>query len=242
MSPTGSNPDITKAGDYIFRNNPSDAGRSVMFVKKILDLGYKNVAIISEQTDFSQGLRKSILDQANKNGLNVVFDESFTEGSKDFRTIVSKLKTTQADSLILLPQTDVTMVPLYSQVYQLGVRLPTFVAGEQMTSKTEAGLGSIVKGIYVVETPSLDPSNEIANKLMAKYKAVYGQPTMDFYIAAAYDNAYLIKKAIEIAGSDDSTKVKDALYRIKDFKGAIGTYGFDSNGDLQGVGFVVNQR
>jgi len=242
ISPTGSNPDITKAGDYIFRNNPSDAGRSVVFVQKILNLGYKNVAIISEQTDFSQGLRKSIIEEANKKGLKVVFDEVFDKDSKDFRTTLSKLKNTQADALILLPQTDVTMVSLCSQAYQLGIRLPTFVAGEQMTAKTEQALGSIVKGIYVVEAPSLDSGNEMANKLLAKYKAKYGQPTLDFYIAASYDNAYLIKKAIEIAGSDDSTKVKNALYKIKDFKGTIGTYSFDSNGDIQGVGFVVNQR
>jgi branched-chain amino acid transport system substrate-binding protein len=242
ISPSGSNPDITNAGDYIFRNNPPDAGRSVVFVKKIMELGYKNLAIVSEQTDFSQGLRKSITDEANKNGLKIVFDETFEKDSKDFRTILTKLKNTQADALVLLPQTDVTMVPLYSQSYQLGVRLPTFVAGEQMTLKTEQALGSIVKGVYVVEAPILDPSNEIANNLMTKYKAKYGDPTLDFYIGAAYDNAYLIKKAIEISGSEDSTKIKDALYKIKDFRGAIGTYIFDSNGDIQGVGFVVNRR
>jgi branched-chain amino acid transport system substrate-binding protein len=242
ISPSGSNPDITKAGDYIFRNNPSDASRSVVFVQKILDLGYKNVAIISEQTDFSQGLRKSIIEVGNKKGLKIVFDEVFDKDSKDFRTTLSKLKNTQADSLILLPQTDVTMVPLYSQAYQLGIRLPTFVAGEQMTAKTEQSLGSIVKGVYVVEAPGLDSNNEIANKLLAKYKAKYGQLTLDFYMAASYDNAYIIKRAIEIAGTEDPTRVKEALYKIKDFKGAIGTYGFDSNGDIQGVGFVMNQR
>lgn len=242
ISPSGSNPDITKAGDYIFRNNPSDAGRSVVFVKKILELGYKNISIVSEQTDFSQGLRKSIIEEANRNGLKIVFDETFGSDSKDFRTILSKLKNTEADVLILLPQTDVTMVPLYSQAYQLGIRLPTFVAGEQMTLKTEQDLGDIVKGVFVVEAPSLDSSNEIANNMLSKYKEKYGQPTLDFYVAAAYDNAYLIKKAIELAGSEDASKVKDALYKIKEFKGAIGNYNFDSNGDIQGVGFVVNRR
>ena len=62
-------------------------------------------------------------------------------------------------------------------------------------------------------------------------------PGSDYELGAAYDRIMIVTQAIQKVGYD-STKIKDYLYSMGDYKGVIGTYHFDKNGDMVGTGFV----
>src|SRR5690606_30970216 len=54
LAPAASSPNITHAGDYIFRYAPSDAVPAKDLAKLLSD-NYERVAIITETSDFSEG-------------------------------------------------------------------------------------------------------------------------------------------------------------------------------------------
>jgi branched-chain amino acid transport system substrate-binding protein len=47
-----------------------------------------------------------------------------------------------------------------------------------------------------------------------------------------HDAVLMLKYGIERGGAYDATKIKDALYTLKDFQGASGLMSFDHNGDV----------
>jgi len=55
-------------------------------------------------------------------------------------------------------------------------------------------------------------------------------------VAARYDAVYIIAEAIDFCNSDTNTEcIRDYIYAIKEFKGALGAYHFDEHGDVVGV-------
>ncbi|MBI1934526.1 ABC transporter substrate-binding protein, partial [Candidatus Peregrinibacteria bacterium] len=53
MSPSASSPDITQAGEYIFRVYPSDAYKTTAIVKLFQERKYKKIALITENNDYA---------------------------------------------------------------------------------------------------------------------------------------------------------------------------------------------
>ena len=84
-------------------------------------------------------------------------------------------------------------------------------------------------------------NNAVSQHLFSEYEKTYGrEPDFKFAVAAQYDSVYIIKKAIESVGNDP-TKIKDYLYEMDSFTGALGTYHFDKNGDIVGLKPVIKQ-
>ena len=78
FSAFSSSPDITKAGDYIFRNSPSDLDVAKGYAQFIVSRGgYKNIAIISENTDYAGGVKKVFNEEIARLGGKIVADEVF---------------------------------------------------------------------------------------------------------------------------------------------------------------------
>src|SRR3989344_5679165 len=73
ISPSATNPDITNAGDFVFRLAPSDAFAGVVASDYAFNgMDARNAAVISESTDYAQGLRKVFKEEFVKLGGKIV--------------------------------------------------------------------------------------------------------------------------------------------------------------------------
>ena len=77
-------------------------------------------------------------------------------------------------------------------------------------------------------TAQLPTAKAFSDAYNAKYTS--GADKQGAYSASGYDAASIIIQAVESAGADRA-KVRAYVAGLKDFKGALGTYGFDQNGD-----------
>ena len=230
-----SSPAISSAGDYIFRNAPSDLDGGRVDAE-LLAKQYKKIAIISENTEYSEGLRNVLLPILADKGVTVVADEHYMGDTKDFRTILLKVKLANPEAIYFNPGTSpVAAGFLLKQARELGITAPAyfnFMMGSAEAIKTA---GSYAEGVIYSDAPSLPESGKY---LLEEYKAKFNSaPGSDYELGAAYDRIMIITQAIKKVGYD-STKIKDYLYSMGDYKGAIGTYHFDKNGDMVGTGFV----
>ena len=234
LSPAASSPDITKAGDYIFRNNPSDLDSGRVLAETMFKTS-KKVAIISENTDYTQALRKVFMDNFSKAGGKVTFDENYLSTTKDFRSILTKVKATDADGIFVNTQTEQAGGTIVKQIREMGIKLPIF-ATIAMTGKTALSVaGDSAEGITTVELSTVGNDKDAA--FVKEYEAKYGKMPFAFYLEACYDAVDIVAQAVGAVG-EDATKIKGYLYDLKSFSGTNGVYGFDQNGDITGIGYV----
>ncbi|TAK57049.1 hypothetical protein EPO17_03015 [Patescibacteria group bacterium] len=236
----GSSPDITKAGDYIFRTFPSDTIVGTALAENMSKNGYDTVAIVAENTAYALALEKDFVSKTDAAKLQVVASEHYAPDVKDFRSILQKIKVTNPKALLLDSQTGANGARLAQQARTLGIKSQFYTA--YFSGPEFVKTGKAVEGAYVVDAPALGSDNQRATDFLKKSQAVYGaEPTYPFFSANAYDQVYLLASIFEKVGSEDTSKIKQELYATKSFPGITGTFGFDENGDVTNIGMRVMQ-
>jgi branched-chain amino acid transport system substrate-binding protein len=235
FSSYSSNPAITNAGDYIFRNSPSDSDVGKLDAD-LMARQYKTVAIISEDTDYSRGVRGVMEGIFKADGVTVVADEVYVGGTTDFRTELLKIKQANPQALYIDPGTAPEAGGLIvKQARELGIAAPLYGNLYLDSPEALAAGGVAINGIVISDASKLSSSGI---QLLAKYRQAFGaDPASEFEMGAAYDRIYILKSALATVG-DDPDKIKEWLYQMPDFNGAVGIYHFDRNGDVVGVGFA----
>jgi branched-chain amino acid transport system substrate-binding protein len=235
LSPTSSSPDVTNAGDYVFRNYPSDELKTTAMVKLFQEMNFKKVAIISENTDFSQAFRKSL--KAKLPADAIVFDEVVDPGTKDFRSLISRLKSIEFDVFFPDGNSDSIIGPMLQQFREAGFT-QVAISHDAADSVTMAkNLVEATEGFYVINIPSdlNDPS------FGSNFTKTYGEPQYGISFAGyGYDAANIIFDALK-AGASDGSALRDYLYEIQEYKGVTGNVHFDENGDVIGIPYVLKQ-
>ncbi|MBS3101096.1 ABC transporter substrate-binding protein [Candidatus Woesearchaeota archaeon] len=231
ISPTASSPDVTNAGDFVFRTYPTDAYAGIIASEYAYnDLQARKAALVTETTDYAQGLRKVFKENFAKLGGEIVVDETYNPEDTDFRTQVTKVKSAEPDLMYIVPQTPAKGLLLLKQMKELGLNQPIVTAEVLIGKKNVVDNPTDLEGIIGVEL-KFDEKTPKASALLSKYKQVSGEdPEFPSFIATAYDAVNLIADAI-IQNGYDSEKIRDYLYAVKDYDGAAGKITIDENGD-----------
>jgi branched-chain amino acid transport system substrate-binding protein len=233
ISPISSSPDITNAGDYIFRDyqTDNDAGK-VLARKAYNDLGYRKVAVIWSINDWAEGYSRVFRDEFTRLGGQVVFQEKFTQGTSDLRSVLSKVKSSDAEAIVVFEYTSGS-ITFFKQKQELGINLPV-LGGDTFTDpEIYTGVGKAADGArYILAKDSY------SEEFKAKIKAQTGDDSVQVGSPNAYDAVYILKNAIRSVG-DDPTKVKNWLYTMPPYKGESGIIQFDENGDRLNPEFVM---
>jgi len=228
---------LSGISDYFIRNNPSDALTGSILADYISEQ-YKTTAIISEQTEYSQGIKDVFATEAEKKGLKIIVSENYLSQSTDFRSELLKIKSTNPDVVFINPQNGKDLTVIAKQARELGITskfASTLVCSDPIIFKA----GPATEGMVCVNLANLstDKGKNFLDKYMSAYHTL---PNFQLYAGAAYDDVYLVAKAISAVG-DDSTKVMRYLRSLPSYNGVIGTYSFDENGDIVGAGLILQK-
>lgn len=230
LSPVSSSPDITGSGDFIFRVFASDASTGTKMAETVWNRGHKSVAVISEQTDYSQALKEVFETRYQELGGTIVISEGYASSAKDFRSQLAKVKAANPDALYLVPQSPASGQVLLAQLKETGISAPLF-ANELVT--TESFLTSGVSEGIVFAEVTFDKEASEAKYFLDGYVARFGTidtNTPSVYMASGYDAVFLLTDLITELGAKPG-RVKDALYKVSGRAGAAGPLTIDQNGD-----------
>ncbi len=239
ISPSSSSPDVTLAGDFIFRNTPSDAdiGKALA---NLISKQYKTVAVISESTDYAIDLRNVFKEEYEKAGGKLVYDGLYSTMDSDFKSYIGEIKAKNPQAILINPQTEASGGKIVKQIFEAKLDTPLFGTNVVAGATALEIAGKDAEGIKIVDNPSLDRDNVVADNFLTNFTAKYGQPTFEFYLGAAYDGVYLFKQAMVSEGYD-ADLVKNYFYNLKNYSGIIGDYRFDKNGDLVWIQYSVKE-
>jgi branched-chain amino acid transport system substrate-binding protein len=202
-------PELSKAGDYIFRIYPSsEVGARFAANEAIKKFSPKKVAVMYMNNPFGQTAQKIYIDTAIKVGIEVVAVESFSDGESDFRTQLSKVKERAPDVLFCSAYWGEGSKILV-QMQEFGLNIP--VVGEDGWRGPIADIVGVkgLKNLYFADL-SFGPEfteNEIMQDFIKAFKNKY-QENASAYSATGYDAVYIAKKAIDCFPSARMAQVK----------------------------------
>ena len=239
FSGLATNPDIATAGDYIFRTSMSDAQLGVDTGNLMWADSIRNVATMTELTDYAEGVRRTTAAQFEKRGGQIIGEERYASDVTDFRTQLTKLLTADPDAIHIAAQSEFSGGTVVKQLRELGYDGPVYGEVVVVGATALEIAGDSANGVKAV-VADLDPGNSKAKQVITNFKEKYDYITLAWYIGSAYDDVYITAECLKQTEDDqDADGFRDCLYDIT-WSGAIGSnYSFDANGEVIGLSNVV---
>ncbi len=228
ISPTSTNPQVTLNKDgstkkYVFRACFIDPFQGTVMAKYALDKGYKTAFIMFDQgNDYVRGLAEYFEKAFTEAGGQIVGKESYTKTDTDFSAILTKVAESKAE-VLFLPDYYPIVNLVGAQAKEKGVTA-VMMGGDGWDSADldlKAADGGFFSNHYSPEDPRPIVQSWVAN-YQKKYNAV-----PDALATLGYDAANLLFAAIQKAGTDDTTKVAEALASLE-YEAVSGKITFDA--------------
>jgi len=233
ISPTSTNPRVTKDGDktrpYVFRVCFIDPFQGTVMAKFAKDnLKVTKVAVLRDVgNDYSVGLADFFEKKYKELGGNVVADVSYKAGDQDFKAQLTAIKT-KGPQAIYVPgyYTDVALIS--RQARELGLKQPLMGGDGWDSSKLYEISKGALDGSYFSNHYSDEDPAPVIQEFVQKYKAAYGN-VPDALAVLGYDAARVALDAIERAKDLTGPAVREAIEQTKGFKGVSGTINIDAD-------------
>jgi branched-chain amino acid transport system substrate-binding protein len=230
LSPASSSPKITNAGDYIFRNYPSDELEGKLVAKFAVDHNLMTAAVVTINNDYGTGLNKVFCTTYTALKGNVIFNEGYLEGITDFRTILAKVSQSQPQCIFIVGYSK-ELGTLIKQAREMGIQSQFLSTVNFYDNQSITTGGTSVEGV-IFSSPVFDSGSNQPNirEFVNIFKKRFGKEP-DVWSAHGYDALLLVIEAMRSKGTS-AQNIKEGLYSIKDFPGVSGKTTFDSNGDV----------
>lgn len=230
ISPSSTNPKVTEMGDYIFRVCFIDPFQGTVMAKFAKDtLKAKRVAVLSDAASaYSDGLQKYFKEKFTADGGEIVADQKYSSGDKDFKAQLTTIKAANPDA-IFVPgyYTEAGLIVL--QARQLGITNSLFGGDGWEGPPLIQIAGDALKGCYFSTHYSSEDKSPQVQEFVKKFQAKYNGETPDAMAALGYDSAMVLADAIKRAGTTEGAKLRDAIAATKDFPGVTGKTTLDEH-------------
>jgi len=241
ITPSSTNPEITKKGDYIFRTCFTDDYQGENIARyAATQLHYKRAAILTDvKNDYSTGLTATITRIFTSLGGQIVGQQSYSNGDSDFRSQLTAIRA-QNPEVIFVPgyYTDVGQIAI--QARDLGMKQPLMGGdGWESPKLVEIGGHALDGSMYTNHYFYGDP-NPIVRDFVQKYKQRYGS-IPDGMAALGYDAARVMADAIKRAKKLDGPSLRDAIAATKGFQGVTGTITIGPVRDAVGKKIIIEE-
>lgn len=253
MSPSATNPDLTKKGSMVFNRVVFTDATQGKFAAEYLynKLGFKKIAAMHDGQAYGQGLSTVVKDEFTKLGGEVVAFQAITPGENDYSAPLSAVAALSPQALYYGGYVAEAVV-IINQMKQSGLTNVLFFGcdgtfGQDFLDRTAAN----GEGAYA--TSLIPPSSAAKDKFDAAYLAKFGDPAgkLSPYSWTAYDSAAVLIYNIEqvaVLGGDGNLYIPrgalvDAVRATKDFKGLSGTVTCSTTGECASSGptFYIDQ-
>jgi branched-chain amino acid transport system substrate-binding protein len=242
MAISSTNPEVTKKGDYIFRICFIDPFQGAVLAKFAHgSLHAKRVALLtSVNSPYSVGLSSVLRARFTELGGEIVAEQKYAEGDKDFRAQLTAIRSARPDVIAATGfYSEAALICI--QARSLGLNVPLIGGdGWEAPQLVELG-GKAVEGTYYSTYFSADNNAPVVQDFVKRYQARWSNEKPEGVSALGYDAMYLIAAAMKRAGTTESAPLRDAIAATKNFFGVTGktTIDKDRNSEKAAVMLVV---
>ena len=223
-------PDITRAGDYVFRTSFLGEVQGRCGAKLIGNvIGKKRVVMITLQNDFGKSLAAGFKEGAGNYGIKIVNEYQYSIKDRQFGPIVAKVKADKPDA-IYASGYYFNAGPLVSQLRAAGITVPIIGQEGYDSQKFIEIAGKAAEGVII--TTSLDRDSDVpeTKDFIEAFEKKAGFK-VDMVAASAHTAIMVVADALKRAGTSDPKTLRDAIAKT-DLKVSTGTIKFNKLGEV----------
>ena len=210
-----------KAQTAMFLMQPSSIQYSeIMAGYTVEKLGLKKVGVLYDQSNaFAVSLLKPYVEYVKKAGGQIVSEQIYTKGDKDYKTQLTKIKEAGADCLYF-PNYIQDAVLAMKQRKQIGLNIPVI-----------GGLDFAPPFASLVNDPEAADDIYLANNFSEKepqlaevwkiYKAKFNEDPVN-KVFLGYDKILLIREGMKLGGGTSSAQIIAGLNKVANLQGTTG--------------------
>jgi branched-chain amino acid transport system substrate-binding protein len=175
-------------------------------------------------------------------GGNVVLEDTFETGDKDFSTQISKLQALGAiPDVVYISSGPDDIGAIIKQFRDAGVEQPIFGGDSYDTPRLVQIAGKGAENTYFTTHALMDAAlgSDPVKKFIAAYQAEFDGPPENAFAGLGYDTVRLIADAIQRAGSADPKAIREALALTRNLPGVTGAITFQPGSRIPQKGVTV---
>jgi len=228
---------ITEAGkNQTFMLNSPGTHAAVTLGQLCESLGVSKIALVHQGDDYTKNLSDICTDYLPTQGFEIVTTQLMEKDSADVSAIVTAIRSSGADFVYWCGyHADGSNV--IKQLRSGGYEGEIAVGDGSASVELIKACGPDGEGVYVTSPPYVKLA-EGGEDFIANYVAMFGGSEPGTYATLAYDTIYLLKEAIESAGTFDFETVRDTIQNIE-YKGLSGLIKFTPDRELEFSNFMI---
>jgi branched-chain amino acid transport system substrate-binding protein len=196
---------------------------------------FKRVALISDNSAISQATGKAFKAEFEKNGLQLVADETLPAGAQSADAQMQKVRAANPDAIFLATLLTPENLLVLRYYRSLGMKTPLIGNYNLAVPVYMSVAKGLLDGLVFVDV--WDPAKPQVKEFIAGYTREMGTEPHNM-MGYGYDGVMMAADAIRRAGGTDKDKVRQAMQGTRGFKGVLGSidssYGF---ADGRRIGF-----
>jgi branched-chain amino acid transport system substrate-binding protein len=224
-------PDITRAGNFVFRTSFVGEVQGRAGAKLIGEmLGKKKVTLITLQNDFGKSLTAGFKEAAGKYGIDIISEYEYGIKDRQFGPIVSKLKSDNPEA-IYASGYFFTAGPLVNQLRAAGIEVPVIGQEGYDSQKFIEIAGAASEGTIITTSLDRDSNTMEAKDFIAAFEKS-GDRKVDMVAASAHTAVKVLVEAMRKAGTSDRKALRDAIAATK-LTASTGEISFNELGEVR---------
>lgn len=224
-------PDITRAGDFVFRTSFVGEVQGRAGAKLIGEmLGKKSVTVITLKNDFGKSLARGFKEAAGQFGIKIINEYEYSIKDRQFGPIVSKVKSDNPEA-IYASGYFFTAGPLVSQLRGGGVSVPIIGQEGYDSQKFIEIAGSASEGTIITTSLDRDSASAETKSFIAAFEKKAGFKA-DMVAASGHTAAKVAIAALRKAGSSDKGAIRKAIAGLT-LEASTGTISFNALGEVK---------
>ncbi len=223
-------PDITYRNKYaeVHRVNGTMINQNDANAELIYKVGYRNVAVIHDTTDYGKGHNEYFTKAFTKLGGKILGTFGVTADQQDFTAELTQIKALNPEVIYFGGLTPIG-VRIRSQMDKLGIKAVFDGTSGIVSDAFIQGLGPLAEGVLAFREGAPTDKLPGGKFFMEKYDAQKYDNPPEAYGAFAYAAMDMILNSIEKVGPDRKKVIAD-LANVKDRDSIVGKITFDDHG------------
>ncbi len=191
-------------------------------------LRLKNIAILSSNDEYGKTYAEVFKNTVESAGGKVVDVEEFDKKDQDFKTQITKIKSSGADSVYVIGL-DNQLVSIFKQMHDMNLMQTKMTNWVLSSPSVQEKVGVNGEGVYMT-TPEyyLSGNQKVQDFTNAYVKRYNSKPSA--YSAIGYDLTGIFSQAVK--GAKNSKEVLTNLKNIRDYDGLMGKLNVSDKGEI----------
>ena len=224
-------PEITKAGNYVFRTSFMGEVQGRAGAKLIgATLQRKRVVLITLKNDFGKSLAAGFKEAAGQFNLQIVNEYEYSIKDRQFGPIVAKVKA-DAPEAIYATGYFFTAGPLVSQLRAAGITVPVIGQEGYDSEQFIKIAGKASEGTIITTSLDRDSKSSETRSFISEFEAMAGHK-VDMVAASGHTAMKVLVAAMKKAGTTSPSAIRNAIAQTN-LVASTGSISFNDLGEVQ---------